>query len=259
MCDHRHVKPPTPPAPPRLYSDLADWFHLLTAPEEYAEEAAVYRGVLEEESAIPVRTVLELGSGGGNNAFHLKDTLELALVDLSPQMLEISRRLNPECQHLQGDMRTVRLGRSFDAVFVHDAVQYLVTLEDLRATIATAFLHCREGGVALFVPDFVRETFHPSTGHGGHDGEDRALRYLEWVHDPDPGDSTYVVDFAYLLIRGGEVRVEQDRHVEGLFSRQEWLDALAAAGFVAAVRSARLEEGESLEMFVGRRGAGRPE
>jgi hypothetical protein len=55
---------------PRLYGDLAGWFHLLTAPSEYAGEAALYRRLLE--SAGPVRTVLALGSGGGNNASHLK-------------------------------------------------------------------------------------------------------------------------------------------------------------------------------------------
>ena len=32
----------------------------------------------------------------------------------------MSRSINPECEHVQGDMRTLRLGREFDAVFVHD-------------------------------------------------------------------------------------------------------------------------------------------
>ena len=27
-------------ATPRMYGELADWFHLLTAPDEYAAEAA---------------------------------------------------------------------------------------------------------------------------------------------------------------------------------------------------------------------------
>src|SRR5437763_17211229 len=101
---------------PRLYSDLAGWFHLLTAPEDYAEEAASHSRVLTEACARPPRRVLELGSGGGNNASHMKQQFELTLVDVSPQMLEISRELNPECEHVVGDMRLVRLDRTFDAV-----------------------------------------------------------------------------------------------------------------------------------------------
>ena len=57
---------------PRMYTDLADWFHLVTPPEEYAEEAGFYLRVLTEASDAPPRTLLELGSGGGNNAWHYK-------------------------------------------------------------------------------------------------------------------------------------------------------------------------------------------
>src|SRR5512139_3039612 len=99
---------------PRLYSDLATWFHLLTPPADYAAEAAFYRRALESACAYPPRTLLELGSGGGNNALHLKTSFQLTLVDLSPAMLELSAAINPECEHLVGDMRSIRLGRLFD-------------------------------------------------------------------------------------------------------------------------------------------------
>ena len=67
-------------------------------------------------------TLLELGSGGGNNASHLKARFNCTLTDISPDMLALSRTLNPECEHLEGDMRTLRLGRTFDVVFIHDAI-----------------------------------------------------------------------------------------------------------------------------------------
>src|SRR5688572_3021685 len=158
---------------PKLYHELAPWFHLLTAPEEYEEEAEIYRRILLEASAGEIRTLLELGSGGGNNASHLKRHFTMTLTDLSPGMIALSRTLNPDCEHLVGDMRTLRLGRLFDAVFVHDAVVYMVTEEDLKKVMETAYAHCRPGGVALFAPDHVRETFRPETSCGGHDGGGR--------------------------------------------------------------------------------------
>jgi hypothetical protein len=169
-------------------------------------------------------------------------------------MLALSRALNPECEHLPGDMRTVRLGREFDGVLVHDAVAYMTTESDLLLAIDTAFVHCRPGGVALFAPDHLRENFQPSTDHGGHDDPaGSGLRYLGWCHDPDPADSTYVVDYAYLLrTPDGTIRVEHDRHVEGLFARADWLRLLHAAGFQA--RSVPLEHSEvepgSHEVFI---------
>jgi SAM-dependent methyltransferase len=238
---------------PALYGVLAGWFHLLTAPEDYEEEAEIYLRAILESADGPVRTVLELGSGGGNNASYLKAHFEMTLTDLSEEMLEVSRSLNPECKHLQGDMRNVRLDREFDAVFVHDAVDYLTTGEDLRACMETAWAHCRPGGVALFVPDYVRESFTPGTDHGGHDGDDRGLRYLEWQWDPDPNDDTYVVDFAYLLREGTEVRAVHDRHVCGLFGRDEWLGLLREVGFRAEHRPTVLSDGAGNEMFLARK------
>ena len=243
---------------PRLYEEFAAWWPLLSAPADYAEEAAFYERTLIAASSSAPRTVLELGSGGGSNASHLKARFEMVLVDLSEGMLAVSRALNPECEHIQGDMRTVRLGRQFDAVFVHDAVCYMTTEIDLQKAMDTAFAHCKPGGVALFAPDFVRENFRPPmSDHGGHDGPTRGLRYLEWMWDPDPADSTYVVDYAYLLRHAdGQVRVEHDRHVEGLFDRADWLRMLANAGF-EDIRVVPLEHSEidptTHEVFVGRR------
>jgi SAM-dependent methyltransferase len=218
---------------PRLYEELAPWFHLLTSPSHYAEEAELYGRLMVEKADGPVSTVLELGSGGGNNASHLKRHFTLTLVDRSPEMLELSRGLNPDVEHAEGDMRSIRLDRTFDAVFVHDAIAYILTEEDLQAVFETALAHCRPGASAVFVPDYVTETFKPRTSHGGHDSEDgqRGLRYVEWVR-ADPFDQTrHVVDFAYLIREGESVRVEHDRHICGLFHKETWLRRLDTTGF----------------------------
>jgi SAM-dependent methyltransferase len=215
-----------------MYSDLAPWFHLLTHPSDYAEEADFAVRVVERTIVGDARTLLELGSGGGNNASHLKRRFACTLTDLSPEMLETSRTINPECEHLVGDMRTLRLGRTFDVVFAHDALSYLTTENDLGAAIETAATHVRPGGVVLLVPDATIEIFEPGTDSGGHDGEDgRSLRYLEWTHAPEPGASSYVVDYAILVREpDGAMRVIHDRHELGLFPEETWLRRLTRAG-----------------------------
>jgi SAM-dependent methyltransferase len=215
-----------------MYSDLAPWFHLLTHPSDYRDEAAFVSRVVDEVGEGTSRTLLELGSGGGNNASHLKARFDCTLTDLSPEMLALSGTLNPECEHLEGNMRTLRLGRTFDVVFIHDAISYLTSEADLHAAIETAFVHVRPGGVVILTPDATTEIFKPKTDHGGHDGDDgRSLRYLEWTHAPEPGTSTYVTDYA-IVARGpgDELRLVHDQHTLGLFPEATWRRLIADVG-----------------------------
>jgi len=236
----------------KLYGELAEWWPIFSVPEEYRQEAAYFDRALIGSVEPAPRSVLELGSGGGNIAFHLKKKFAMTLVDLSPQMLALSTKLNPECEHHEGDMRTIRLGRSFDAVFVYDAICHMTTEAELRAAMQTAFDHLRPGGVALFVPDFVRETFVEHTDHGGNDTARGSVRYVQWVTDPNPRDTTYLVDFG-ILIRDteGKTRIVHDRHTYALFPRATWRRVMREVGF--DLRSVKLPAGFGRDLFAGRR------
>ena len=242
----------------RLYSELASWFHLITHPDSYKEEAAHIVRLVDAARDGPADTLLELGCGGGNNASHLKARFVCTLTDVSEAMLDVSRGINPECVHIAGDMRTLRLGRSFDVVLVHDAIDYMTTEEDLRAAIETAAVHARPGGLVVLIPDAVAETFAPGTSHGGHDAADgRSARYLEWTHHARDGETAYDVDYAVLIHEPGQpMRVAQDRHRIGLFPRSTWLAAMEAAGLdVLDVPVPDPFEDEHV-VFVARRSAG---
>ena len=76
----------------RLYGDLAYLWPLFSPPEEYAEEAGFWRRLLRELAGPGRHRVLELGVGGGHNLSHLAGEFEATAVDLSPTMLELSRR-----------------------------------------------------------------------------------------------------------------------------------------------------------------------
>jgi SAM-dependent methyltransferase len=220
---------------PILYRDLADWWPLLSTPKDYKEEAEFYSLTIKDSCSFVPATLLELGSGGGNNASHMKSHFQLTLVDLSPAMLKVSQQLNPECEHIEGDMRSERLGRNFDSVFVQDAIMYMRSEEDLLQVMETAFVHCKPGGVVLLAPDYTKETFQPSTQHGGHDGEGKSMRYIDWVWDPDKKDSTYISTMVYVMREGADqVTCVHDRHVLGLFSQKDWLRIMIKVGFRAA-------------------------
>ena len=216
----------------RFYRDLAQWYPLITTAADYADEADHIARLVAAGCHGEATTLLELGCGAGHMASHLTSRFRCTLSDLSPQMLGLSRDLNRDCEHIEGDMRALDLQRRFDVVLAHDAIGYMITVDDLRAAITTASSHLRPGGLAIFLPDIVSDTFAPSTSTGGHDAPDgRALRYLEWTHDPDPSDTEVQVDYALMLRQPGRpVRVEQDTHRIGLFQIATWRRLMAEAG-----------------------------
>jgi SAM-dependent methyltransferase len=222
---------------PRMYTDMAEYWTLISDPADYAQQAAHWRQALharlDRDRHRPAR-LLELGIGGGNNLSHFVEEFQAVGVDLSARMLEQARRIVPAVRLVQGDMRTVRLGETFEAVLIHDAIMYMTTADDLRAVFETAQAHLAPGGLLLTAPDWVRETFpgtHAATNTASDEAGDTTLTIFEYEYDPDPSDTTMVYRVWYLLRRGGELTVTDDHHTLGLFPRATWLTLLDEAGF----------------------------
>ena len=182
--------------------------------------------------------MLDLGSGGGCVALHLSRAgLALTLVDRSAPMLAASRELNPGLPHLQGDMRTIRLGRAFDAVLAHDAVDYLTTEADLAAAGGDRVrAHAGRAGWPCSCPTTWPTRSGPASGHGGggRDAAGRQASFSEHATDPDPADDWIQVDYEFVL-RGadGARQVITETHRLGAFRRAAWLRLIEAAGFEA--------------------------
>lgn len=242
----------------KIYDDFVGWYRLLDPAEDHEDEVEVYREAFDRVVKPSPESLLELGSGAGHNAFFLKRSYDCTLADLSGPMLALSRELNPDCEHVVGDMRTLRLDKTFDAVLIHDAVVYMHTESDLRAAVETAFAHVRPGGAAIFAPDCVRDTFCESSDDDGRDVGSRGMRYVAWMWDPDPSDTQYTVDYAFLLRDGNEMRAVHDRHVEGLFPEATWQRLLEEAGFEIELVHRPLDDDEreggyTDRVFLGRR------
>ncbi|MCH8897737.1 MAG: class I SAM-dependent methyltransferase [Chloroflexi bacterium] len=216
----------------RMYHDLAHLWPVISPPEEYAEEAGHLRETFLDRLGPGRHSLLELGVGGGHVLSHLTQVFDATAVDLSPDMLALSERLNPGVEHHLGDMRSVRLPQTFQAVLIHDAVGYMLTEDDLLSAFRTAKAHLEPGGVLVVAPDWFQETFQsPSVLHWVNRRDDLEVTLIEYVHDPDVTDTTIESIFFYLINGPGGLRVEQDRHLTGLFPKATWRRLLGEVGF----------------------------
>ena len=219
----------------RMYEDLAWTWPIISPPEDYVEESEYLAHVIREHAGINVHTLLHLGCGGGHNDHTLKLHFRVTGVDVSPRMLELARRLNPEVMYHEGDMRSVRLQERFDAVALLDSVAYMLDEDDLRSAFETAFVHLRPGGVMVTYVEQTSQSFQQnlatcSTRVLG----DTEITFIEHYYDPDPTDTVFESTFVYLIREHGELKIETDRHISGLFTLNVWYENLRTAGFTVA-------------------------
>ncbi|PKK81924.1 MAG: class I SAM-dependent methyltransferase [candidate division Zixibacteria bacterium HGW-Zixibacteria-1] len=239
----------------RLYNDLAWTWHIISKPEDYVEEGENFIDKIKAHSQIDVREILSLGCGGGNLDWVLKCAFKITGVDISDSMLANARKINPENEYLQGDMRTVRLGRLFDAVVIHDAVNYMLTPADLKAAFETAYRHLKQGGVMITYAEVWKENFKQNRiRHQTEVKDNIEITFIENFYDPDPADTTYESTFIYLIRTDGKLQIETDLHNCGVFPLELWPKTLKEIGFeVIETRFDHSEfaEGEDYPMFIG--------
>ncbi len=226
----------------RLYGDLAWLFPILLPLEDYISEAAELSRLISGLSAGPVRTLLHLGSGGGLDDMGFKRSFRVTGVDVSESMIKAARRLNPDVTYAEGDLREVRLGRTFDAVIAVDSLDYMTTREDLRSAFVTAREHLAPGGPFLFLLETTRERFRQNqTDCWSVSRGDVDVVFVQNDYDPDPDDTRLETTMLYLIRRRGKLTVEHDLHPRGLFAETDILADLASAGFVARVEDFRFQ------------------
>lgn len=218
---------------PRLYTDLASWWPLLSPVEAYCDDAVLVHTLLAQALQRVPASLLELGCGSGTLASHLPRDCEVVLSDLSDDMLALASRRNPGRQTHAADLRTLRLHRTFDAVLIHDALMYMKREEDVAAALQTAFQHLEPGGALLLMPDFVAESFYEGTDAGGGEDETgRAARLLEWRWASPETPSCFQVEMALLLRdANGSVQSVHEQHTMSLFPMATWWSLIQAAGF----------------------------
>lgn len=214
----------------RAYSELAWTETIISPPEEYVEETELFAKVIKEHSKIAANKLLHFGCGAGVNDYTFKRYFKVTGVDISEGMLEVARKLNPEVVYLHSDMRTIKLGESFDAVAIPDSIGYMTTLKDLRRAIITAYKHLKPGGVLLIMANIAEQFKQNNFVYTGSKG-DVEITLFENNYISGRSGTTYEATLIFLIRRKGKLEIHTDRHIIGLFKLKTWLDLLKELEF----------------------------
>ena len=238
----------------RLYHDLSWIWPIVSPPEDYVEETEFLSRIIKEKANIDVCSLLHLGCGGGRNDFTFHKHFDVTGVDISKNMLALAKELNPASEYLEGDMRNIRLGRTFDCVVALDSVSYMITEDDLNRLFLTAHEHLNPGGIFITVVEESCDRFKQNrTISSTHSRGQTQITFIENSYDPNPEDTQFEMTFIYLVRDKGNLKIYTDSHIWGLFRMESWHKLLKQNGF--AVEQIKFEHSTLLEedyfpMFV---------
>jgi SAM-dependent methyltransferase len=237
------------------FRHYSQYYDLLYSGKEYNAESQFLAGLISKYRA-GAKTILELGCGTGGHAEHIAGLgFDVHGVDLSETMLEraaqrrrrLSASVADRLAFSQGDMRQVRLSKTFDVVVsLFHVMSYQITNQDLLDALATAKAHLQPGGLFIFDcwygPTVLTERPAPRTKQLENDAI-AVTRYATPVMHANQN----VVDVNYkVLVRekasGAENEILETHRMRYLFKPEVEL-LLAQTGFTLA---------ESGEWLTGR-------
>ncbi len=242
------------------YNQLAWTEDFLADPEDYEQEVAHYVDLVREHASLPVHTLLHLGCGAGGQDHFFKRAFSVTGVDLSIGMLDKARAKNPEIEYIEGDMRTVRLDRQFDAVVIPDSIDYIATMGGLQQVIHTAALHLRPGGVLLVVCSTAEQYRNNNFVYSGEKGDVHVTLFENNFASPYK-PQTHEITLFYLIRRHGELKTYSEHIIAGLFAQASWEAVFKEAGLTVYSQDLfgsydqyLLDNGEYTQtIFIGRK------
>jgi SAM-dependent methyltransferase len=190
------------------------------------------------------KALLEVGCGTGAVLAELTGSFDVAGLDISEEMLVLARAKLPNVALHQADMVDFDLGRQFDAVIcMFSSIGYATDLESLAAAYGRFAAHLVPGGVVIVEAWFRPDQFQPGwVGASTAGGPEFRVQRMNtsWLEDDG---RVSVMDMHHLVGEPGGVTHFVERHRMGLFTVDEHLDSLRAAGITAEHRE---------DLFMGR-------
>lgn len=211
------------------YARSAAFYDLIYGQKPYADEAEQLHALIQRHLRSDGNALLDVGCGSGNHLAHLRRHYRCDGVDLDAGLLQIARERYPDSAFHQGNMVEFDLGRRYGALTcLFSAIGYVRTEDRLRQTLRTFARHLAPGGVAIIEPWLTPQVFRPGYVHLDTP-EHPEVKVARMSHSGLEGELC-ILTFSYLIGRAEGIEHFEERHELGLFSIEQMMDAIRAAG-----------------------------
>jgi SAM-dependent methyltransferase len=213
---------------------IYDLLYVGSGIKDYPAEAAELHRIIQD-AAPGARSLLDVACGTGADLAELRQWYTVEGMDLSPAMLEMARRRLPDVPLHTGDMRTLDLGKSFDAVLcLFSSIAYVTDPSELRSTVARLARHVRPGGV-LILDGWIRpEEWHDRYRPEPDIARDDETLVVRLASSRRNGDITEL-DMHHLVQTEAAIEYFSESHRLALTRTEDYVSAVEGAGLTTRV------------------------
>jgi ubiquinone/menaquinone biosynthesis C-methylase UbiE len=214
-----------------MFTKSAALYDAIYSFKDYQNETKILRKLIERHKQSDGTDLLDVACGTGAHLTFLRSHYRVVGLDLDPQMVEIASQKFPEIVFHEADMVDFTLDQQFDVVVcLFSSIGYLRTEDRLFAAAHNMARHLKTGGILAIEPWLTPEVFQPGTVHATNVDQPE-LKVARMNISQVEGDLS-VFDFHYLVATPQGIEHFTERHELGLYSHDQYTQALEQAGLV---------------------------
>ena len=197
--------------------------------KDYKEEAEKIARIIRKFNK-NARTLLDVGCGTAEHLKYLSKHFDCWGIDINPWMIKIAKKKVPKAQFKVMDMVRMRLEREFDVIIsLFSSIGYVRTRRNLEKAFRNFYRHLNENGILLIEPwIFVSDFKEGKIIVDFYEGE--KLKLVRMAKSRLTKNA-WVIEFHYLIGRGGEIRYEREVHRLIKANKEDYEKSLKAVGF----------------------------
>lgn len=213
-----------------MYKEFSKVYDIMMEYCDYDE----WKNIIEDKINIygnSPKTILDLGCGTGEVLVRLEEKYEMTGVDLSKEMVELSKKkCNTKDFYVQ-DMRSLNLEKNYDIVIsLFDTVNHLVSLEGLKQTMKSVWNNLNKDGLYIF--DVVTRDLMEDMFPGGNFIDDREEMMIVWEHEFDEEEELDYIDATFFIKEpSGMFSKIKEEYVKKIFTVDEIIKVAKETGF----------------------------